>query len=151
MGGSRCVCVMCLVVTVNRTSNRTPMHNNCIKWCILQIVKNVQYLVMAYSSHALIVNPCKTVKYHAFGSRRHHDMVWLATLLARCDKNPPVTGVFPSQRASYIHFCWLFFRFLKPRPWKTVTLPVIWDALWDVAGKHDTSHHSYLAIKIMIW
>ena len=34
----------------------------------------------------------------------HHDMETLSLLLALCEGNPPVTGGFPSQRASNMSF-----------------------------------------------
>ena len=49
------------------------------------------------------------------------------TLLALCEGNPPVTGGFPSQLASYMNLWW-FFSLLKLFN-KQFKLPVTWDTM----------------------
>ena len=55
----------------------------------------------------------------------HHVMETFSVLLALCGGNPPVTGGFPSQRASDTELWWL----LWCTPEQTVELWVILDAL----------------------
>ena len=54
-----------------------------------------------------------------------HEMETISMLLALCEGNAPVTGGFPSQRASNAAFDVLF----DVDPNKTVKLPVIPEAL----------------------
>ena len=53
----------------------------------------------------------------------------ISALLALCEGNPPVTGVFPSQRPVTRSFDVFFDRRLNKLISKTIAKPVIWDAI----------------------
>ena len=58
----------------------------------------------------------------------HHGMETFSAFLVLCDGNPPVTGGFPSQRASNAGFDVVFY-VNRNKLMNTVELPVIWNVL----------------------
>ena len=53
----------------------------------------------------------------------------LSTLLVLCKEKPPVTGGFPSQRASNAELGYFLCHYPEQIAGETVELPVIWDTI----------------------